>query len=127
MMSTSQQIRVVIADDAPFIREVLRHIFTSHEDLTIVAETKDGNEVVETVLGRDDVDVVLMDIVMPNKGGIAATEEILAQKPDVKVIAFSTLDQESMVMKALDAGCCSYITKPFQSSDIVDAVRKAVQ
>ena len=116
-------IRLVIVDDAPFIREVLRHIFASTE-IEVVAEAHDGEEAIE-VVRKHSPDVVLMDIVMPRKSGIEATIAILKSQPEIKIIACSTVDQNSMVMRALEAGCCNYITKPFKADDVLKAVRSA--
>lgn len=116
-------IKLVIVDDAPFIREVLKHIFASTE-ITVVGEAQDGEEAVGLVL-KLKPDVVLMDIVMPRKSGIEATTEIVKERPNVKVIACSTVDQNSMVLRALDAGCCNYIVKPFKAEDVLKAVRAA--
>ena len=116
-------IKLVIVDDAPFIREVLRHIFASTE-IEIVGEAQDGEEAIE-IVKRARPHVVLMDIVMPKKSGIEATQEILKILPQVKVVACSTIDQNSMVMRALDAGCCNYITKPFTAEAVLKAVRSA--
>jgi two-component system, chemotaxis family, chemotaxis protein CheY len=116
-------IKLAIVDDAPFIREVLRHIF-SNTEIEVVAEAQDGEEAIEAVK-RAQPHVVLMDIVMPRKSGIEATQEILKIMPEVKIIACSTVDQNSMVMRALDAGCCNYITKPFTADEVLKAVRSA--
>jgi two-component system chemotaxis response regulator CheY len=116
-------IKLVIVDDAPFIREVLRHIFEPTE-IEVVGEAQDGEEalyVVKNLLPQ----VVLMDIVMPKKSGIDATTEILKDHPEIKIIACSTVDQNSMVMRALEAGCCNYISKPFKSEEVLKAVRQA--
>lgn len=118
-------IKLVIVDDAPFIREVLRHIFASTE-IEIVGEAQDGEEAIE-IVKRARPHVVLMDIVMPKKSGIEATQEILKSLPEVKVIACSTIDQNNMVMRALDAGCCNYITKPFTAETVLKAVRSAAE
>lgn len=118
-------IKLVIVDDAPFIREVLKHIFTGTE-IIIVGEATDGEEAVAVVRKLKPV-VVLMDIVMPRKSGIEATIEILKELPEVKVIACSTVDQNSMVLRALDAGCCNYIVKPFKAEDVLKAVRAAAR
>lgn len=118
-------IKLVIVDDAPFIREVLRHIFSATE-ISVVGEAQDGEEAVARVKELRP-DVVLMDIVMPRKSGIEATQEILKDAPDTRIIACSTLDQNSMVMRALEAGCCNYITKPFKANEVLDAVRRACQ
>jgi two-component system chemotaxis response regulator CheY len=116
-------IKLVIVDDAPFIRDVLKHIFLT-TDIMVVGEARDGEEAVQIAL-QTRPDVVLMDIVMPRKSGIEATIEILAALPRTRVIACSTSDQSSMVMKALEAGCCNYITKPFKAEDVLNSVRKA--
>lgn len=116
-------IKLVIVDDAPFIREVLKHIFTG-TDITVTGEAQDGEEAVSLVL-ETKPDVVLMDIVMPKKSGIEATAEILKRLPHMKVVACSTNDQNSMVMRALEAGCCNYVIKPFKAEDVLKAVRAA--
>ena len=119
----NMSIKLVIVDDAPFIREVLRHIFANTE-IEVVGEAQDGDEAVRLVNDLQP-QIVLMDIVMPRKSGIEATMEILKDQPQIKIIACSTLDQNSMVMRALEAGCCNYITKPFKTADVLEAVRNA--
>jgi two-component system chemotaxis response regulator CheY len=118
-------IKLVIVDDAPFIREVLHHIFANTE-VEVVGEARDGQEAVETCL-RLRPQVVLMDIVMPKKSGIEAATEILKELPETRVVACSTVDQNSMVLRALDAGCCNYVTKPFKAEDVLKAVRNAAR
>ncbi|NJM10058.1 MAG: response regulator [Bdellovibrionaceae bacterium] len=76
---------------------------------------------------RENPHVVLMDIVMPRMSGIEAAIIISKEKPEIKIIACSTVDQNNMVMRALEAGCCNYIVKPFKSEDVLKAVRSAVK
>lgn len=116
-------IKLLLADDAAFIREVVTHLVVG-SGIEIVGEAVDGEEAV--ILAKQlNPDVILMDIVMPRKSGIEATQEILAANPKIKVIACSTVDQETMVMRALEAGCCSYIVKPFTKNNVLEAVRAA--
>lgn len=117
-------IKLVIVDDAPFIREVVRHI-VENTGIEVVGEAQDGVEAIE-VVRKALPNVVLMDLVMPRKSGIEAAREILAEHPEIKIVACSTLDQETMVMKALDAGCCNYIVKPFQREDLVKTIKAAL-
>jgi two-component system chemotaxis response regulator CheY len=72
-------------------------------------------------------DIVLMDIIMPLKSGIQATKEILEKNAKQKIIALSTEDSETMIMRALEAGCCDYIVKPFNREKLIQAINKAVQ
>lgn len=117
------KLKLVIVDDAPFIREILKHIFQGTE-IDVIAEARDGQEAIEIVT-QSKPDAVMMDIVMPIKSGIEATQEILKVLPETKIIACSTVDQNTMVMRALEAGCCDYLTKPFKAQDVLAIVRKA--
>lgn len=122
---SSMKYKLVIVDDAPFIREVLKHIFDGSE-FTVVGEAADGVQAVEVVLASNP-DLVLMDIVMPKRSGIDATVELLKKNPKLKVVACSTVDQNTIVLRALDAGCADYITKPFKADDVLRIVRKVLQ
>ena len=119
------EIKLVIVDDAPFIRDVLRHIFTNTE-IQVVGEAQDGEQAL-AVVKQTRPHVVLMDIVMPKMSGIEATQEILKSDPNVRIVACSTVDQSGMVLRAIDAGCCNFIVKPFTSEDVLKAVRNAVK
>lgn len=119
-------IKLVLVDDAPFIRDVLRHIIESQPGIEIVGEAEDGEQAV-AIAKQTHPDVILMDIVMPKKSGIEATGEILKILPQCRVIACSTVDQEIMVLRAIEAGCCSYIVKPFKAQDVVKAVHSAAR
>jgi two-component system chemotaxis response regulator CheY len=116
------KIKIVVVDDAPFIREVVRHLFADTE-IEIVAEAEDGVEAVEKVI-QNRPDVVLMDIVMPRQSGIEAAQRIKEKMPEVKILACSTLDNEMMMMKAIEAGCAHYVTKPFKGQELIEAVRQ---
>jgi len=111
------EIRLLIVDDAAFIREVLIQI-AKKAKISVVGEAADGEDALEKALSLKP-DIILMDIVMPRKSGIQATKDILAQLPLTKIIACSTEGQESMVVKALEAGCCDYIVKPFDVNNVI--------
>lgn len=116
-------IEILIADDAPFIREIVKQVF-KNTDVKIIGEASDGEEIVKLAKATKP-QVILMDLVMPKKSGIEATKEIREFLPAIKVIAFTTIDQNSMVLKALEAGCCDYVTKPFKTEDLIRSVRAA--
>ena len=125
-MTNTSEIKLAIVDDAPFIREVVRHMVSQHKDIQLVAEAANGQEAVE-IVKNSEPDVILMDIVMPEKSGLEAAEEILLLKPNIKIIACSTVDQESMVMKALEVGCCSYLVKPFTAEQLTNLIYSSME
>jgi two-component system chemotaxis response regulator CheY len=111
------KLTVLIVDDAPFIRDILRRLLTraGHE---VVGEAEDGVQAVAMATEKKP-QLVIMDIVMPRMSGVQATKEILASLPETKVIACSTLDQDNMLMKVMEAGAVEYIKKPFNAPDVI--------
>jgi two-component system chemotaxis response regulator CheY len=116
--------RVLIVDDAVFMRNTLKEIFTSG-GYEIAGEAANGVEAVEKY--RDVTpEVTTMDIVMPFKNGIEATREILKQDPSATIIICSALGQESLVMEAIEAGATDFIVKPFKAENVIQVVKKAL-
>ncbi len=116
--------RVLIVDDAVFMRNTLKEIFTS-SGYEIAGEAANGVEAVEKY--RDVTpEVTTMDIVMPFKNGIEATREILKQDPSATIIICSALGQESLVMEAIEAGATDFIVKPFKAENVIQVVKKAL-
>lgn len=116
-------LKLLVVDDAPFIREIVKQAVVGSA-IELVGEASDGEEAVAMALEKMP-DVILMDMIMPKKNGIEATKEILKNLSWVKILAFSTVDQESMVQKAMDAGCCGYLNKPFTQDDLLKAINKS--
>lgn len=119
-------IRLLVVDDAPFIREIIRHGLAGRRDIEIVGEADDGVEAV-VMAERLRPDVVLMDVVLPKKNGIDAAREIIERLPRTRIVAFSTNDHDAIVLRALEAGCCSFIVKPFQNDELIAAIGQAAQ
>ena len=118
------QKRVLIVDDALFMRNTLRDIFSS-AGFDIAGEADDGVQAVN--LFRElKPDLVTMDIVMPYKSGIDATREIVQHDPNAVVIMCSALGQESKVLEAIKSGAKDFVVKPFQPDRVLDAIGKAL-
>ncbi len=124
-MKKTEKIKLIVADDAPFIREIVKQISQSDTHIELIGEATNGEEAIEMVSALQP-DVILMDIVMPKKNGLEAAKEILEHDPKMKIIAFSTLDQEGMLLKALEAGCCDFLAKPFEAADVKTVINKAM-
>ncbi len=116
--------RVLIVDDAVFMRDMIKDIF-SGGDYEIVGEAVHGVEAVDKYKELRP-DLVTMDIVMPFKSGIEATKEILGFDDKATVIMCSALGQESLVMEAIEAGAADFIVKPFKADDVLAVVNKVL-
>lgn len=118
----SATIRLVLVDDDPLVRAGLALILGGAPDLEIAGEAVDGVDALAAV-ARHRPDVVLMDIRMPNKDGLAATAEILARPDAPKVIVLTTFDSDDMVLKALQAGASGFLLKDTPPQKMVEAIR----
>ena len=118
-------IKVLIVDDAMFMRNMIAEIFNgknySGEEYEVVAEAENGIEAVE-MYKEHKPDIVTMDIVMPEMTGIEALREIMNLDSEANVIMCSALGQDSLVMEALDAGAKDFIVKPFQPGKVLEVV-----
>ncbi len=117
--------RVLIADDAAFMREMLRDILTEG-GFEIAAEAIDGNEAIE-LFQEHTPDLVMLDIVMPRKSGLEALKEIMGMSPSACIVMCSALGQETLVMDALEAGARDFIVKPFKPDKVLEVVGKAME
>ncbi len=115
--------KVLIADDSEFMRNLLREILEG--EFEIVGEAENGVEAVD-MYGEYDPDLVMMDIVMPIRNGIEATEEITADNPGANIIMCTSVGQEEKMKAAVKAGAEGYITKPFQKPNVLEAINDVV-
>ena len=114
--------QVLIVDDALFMRNLLREIFET-EGWQVVAEAENGQQAVEQFAAHQP-DLVTMDIVMPEMGGIDALKKIIEDYPQATIVMCSALGQESMVMEAINAGARDFIVKPFQERQVREVVAR---
>ncbi len=115
--------KVLIVEDAPFIREMIRDILESH-DHEIVGEAANGLEAIEKYKALKP-DVVLMDILMPGMDGLSAIMKIVEQDPKARIIVVSALVKEALRKEAMRAGAIDFVAKPFQVERLLEAVRAA--
>lgn len=114
-------IRVLIADDQELIRESLKVVLSSHQDLSVVAVASDGFEVLE-MLKRQPVDIILMDIRMPNMDGVLCTKAVKETYPDTKIIILTTFDDDDFVFSALRYGASGYLLKGVGMDELYHAI-----
>jgi two-component system chemotaxis response regulator CheY len=113
----------MIADDSEFMRSLLREILA--DEYEIVGEAENGVEAVE-LYQETKPDLVMMDIVMPIRSGIEATDEITSSDPNARVIMCTSVGQEEKMKAAIKAGAQGYITKPFQKPNVIEAINDVV-
>ena len=114
-------IRVMIVDDQALVRAGFRMILDAEPDIEIVAEAGDGMEAVE-LAGRYTLDVVLMDIRMPNLDGIEATRRLVERAPSTHVLMLTTFDLNEYVYEALRAGASGFLLKDAPPEQLVNAI-----
>lgn len=119
---SEEKITVLIVDDHALVRQGLRTFLELHDDIEVVGEASNGAEAVEQTRQLLP-EVVLMDLVMPEMDGIAATRQIRDLSPDTKVIALTSFSGDDKVFPAIKAGASGYLLKDVSPSDLVDAVR----
>lgn len=117
--------KILIADDAAFMREMLRDILDESE-FEIVAEASNGDEAVAG-FREHHPDVLTLDIVMPGKSGLDALREILEEDSGARVVMCSALGQEALVMEALEIGAKDFVVKPFKPEQVIAALSKAIE
>ncbi len=116
------KIKVIIVDDHTLFRNGLSLLLNSFDDIEVVAEASNGKEFIEN-LGKNDVDVILMDIDMPEMNGIDATKIAIDKYPELKIITLSMYGEGEYYYKMINAGVKGFLLK---NSDI-NEVKKAIQ
>jgi two-component system chemotaxis response regulator CheY len=115
---------VLVCDDAIFMRTMISDIL-SQAGFEIVGEAESGVQAVEKyrVLKPD---LVTMDIVMPDMGGIEAVREICKDDPEARILMCSAMGQQALVVEAIQAGAKDFVVKPFQPSRVLEAVQRVL-
>ncbi len=115
---------VLICDDAIFMRTMLRDIL-KQSGFEVVGEAQTGKEAVEKY-AQLKPDLVTMDIVMPDMGGIDAVRAIVKDHPGAKILMCSAMGQQALVIEAIQAGARDFVVKPFQPSRVLEAVQRVL-
>jgi DNA-binding NarL/FixJ family response regulator len=115
-------LRILLADDHPLFRKGMRSLLESVGDMEVVAEAATGNEAIERTLELRP-DVVLMDLQMPDGGGLTALRQIARSQPESSVLVLTMFDDDESVFAAMRAGARGYLLKDSEETDVVRAIR----
>lgn len=116
-------IRVFVADDHAIVRQGLKQIVADTDDIEVVGEAGSGRETLD-LLSKQDCDIVLLDITMPDKSGIEILKDLKKLRPELKVLMLTMHPEEQYAIRALRAGAYGYLTKESAPDELVSAIRK---
>jgi DNA-binding NarL/FixJ family response regulator len=116
-------IKILIADDHILIREGFKKIIDQEVDMSVVAACQNAAEVMD-FFSKDECDVAVLDINMPETDGLALLQDLSARKPKVKILMLSIHPEELFAIRALQAGASGYLTKKSAAEELVQAIRK---
>ena len=120
-MSLAGRTRVMVVDDHPIMRSGLRDVLEASGRFQVVGQAADGEEAVRTVEELEP-EVIVMDVIMPNKDGIDACREIMEFLPETRVLMLTASSEEDAVIEAIAAGATGYLHKYSRPEELVQAV-----
>jgi DNA-binding NarL/FixJ family response regulator len=121
-MKSNKTIRILVADDHYVVRMGLIALVNTEEDLEVIGEASDGNQAVD-LFEKLRPDLVLMDLRMPVKDGIAATTEIFTKHPHARVLMLTTYDGDTDIHRAIQSGAQGYVLKNTTGVELIPALR----
>lgn len=120
------KIRVFLVDDHAIVREGLEILINSQHDMEVVGQASDGRDIAR--LTRDcETDIVVMDLSMPNLGGVQATAVLHQECPDVQIIALTRHSEAGYIRQMLQAGVHGYVLKKAAAGELLTAIRSVIE
>lgn len=119
-------IEILIADDHTIFRDGLKQILSEEKDIAVLGEAVDGDDVLRVVRNRH-WDVLVLDMSMPGKNGVALIKQIHSVRPGLPILILSMHTQHQYAVHAIKAGASGYVTKNSPSAQLVDGIRKVAR
>ncbi len=123
---THQSIRILIADDHAVVRQGLKHILSKTSDLVVIEEAETGHQVLQKI-NKTEVDVIVMDMEMPEKTGWDVLLDLKTTHPRLPVLILSIYAEDQLGMRFLEAGASGYLSKTSAPDQLVQAIRRVAQ
>ena len=123
MVNPLKYSKILIVDDSPFFRSVIKKMLIDADIGSVYFEAKDGKEAISQYVSHKP-SLVMMDIVMPNVDGVMATRAIMKYDPNAKIIVISKRENKETVNEAIKSGARDYLLKPFDSGQVIMSVSK---
>jgi len=118
-------IKILIADDHAIVREGLKQILSQTPDMVVVAEASNGQEALDE-LARNNIDLIVLDISMPGKGGLDVLDEIRSKRHELPVLILRMYPGEHYADRVLEAGASGFLSKESAPDELINAIRKIV-
>jgi two-component system, NarL family, response regulator len=122
LSSSPKPIRILVADDHPIVRQGLVVILNDQPDMSVIAEVDNGQQAIEQ-FRRCQPDVAIIDVQMPEVGGVEAIKAIRAEFPDAAIIMFSIYETDEDIYQGLRAGAKAYLLKDTPCQEILEVIR----
>jgi two-component system nitrate/nitrite response regulator NarL len=122
----TQTVRVLIVDDHPMVAQGIQSVLEDHDGIKVVGTLGNGRAVLDQLNGLSP-DVILMDLNMPEMGGLTATELVLERRPGTRILILSMHDNPEYISTALSHGAMGYVLKDVPTDEIVDAIRAVMK
>ncbi len=126
MNAESRKISVILADDHPVVRDGLANMVNQQPDMQVVAEAGDGDEAIAQY-EKHNPDVMVLDLRMPKRDGVAVVEHVLAAHPKARLLIMTTYDGDEDIFRSLSQGAKGYILKDAPRQEILSAIRAVSQ
>ncbi|HEU4480731.1 MAG TPA: response regulator transcription factor [Actinomycetota bacterium] len=118
----SEKLKVMLVDDHEVVRQGLRSLLETEEDIEVVAEAENGHQAIEMARSYRPR-IVVMDVRMPDGGGVEACREIRAEHPDMQVIMLTSYSDDEALFNSIMAGAAGFVLKQIRGRDLVEAIR----
>lgn len=122
-MTLSPSLKIAIADDHAVVRTGYRRLLELNEDVEVVAEFADGESAYRW-LGSHRADILILDLSMPGRGGLATLQRLRYRAPELRVLVFTMHDSPALAAQALRLGANGYITKSSAPESLIDAIHE---
>lgn len=123
-----ERTRILIIDDNKSLVDMIKEYFSDHADIKITLEAYDGSEGFRLIeKKKDEYDIILLDLIMPNKDGISVLEEMKKKDIDKKVIVLTSYNTQDMIRKVSEMGVSYFMLKPFELGDLENRIREVAE